>query len=162
MTGRFLTTSGLAVWAAVSILSTSASHSQAAASGGEPSRTQSYEECRAASGGVTVELRSCYVAELQRRRAALDRLYREVLRTVAPERRDLLRKAERAWTAFVEAECNFSSSVETGGSDYPLFVDGCYLELTARRIEELQQALKTAQFVDSFGKPHGPNARHPP
>ena len=156
---RCLTTLAFAVCAAVSILSAPASHSQPAASGEKPSRTQSYEECTAASGGVTVELRDCDVAELQRRRAALDGLYREVLRTtMAPERREVLRKAERAWTAFVEAECNFSSSVEEGGSDYPLFIDGCYLELTARRIEDLKGALKTARFL----KPHGPDAHHPP
>lgn len=155
---RCLTTLALAVWATVSMLSAPASHSQPAASSGEPARTQSYKECTAASGGVTVELRNCDVAELQRRRAALDRLYREVLRTIAPERRELLRKAERAWTAFIQAECNFRSSVETGGSDYPLFVDGCYLELTAHRIEDLKGALKDAQFLKSFE----PNARRPP
>ena len=163
MTNRRQVALALAVWAAAaSILSAPASHSQPDASGERPSRTQSYKECTAASGGVTVELRNCDVAELQRRRAVLDGLYREVLRTVAPERRDLLREAELAWTAFVEAECNFRSSVETGGSDYPLFVDGCYLELTAQRIANLKKALKGAQFVNSFSKHHEPNALHSP
>ena len=151
---RHLTALAFTVW----VTSTLSPYAARAQSGDE----QSYEKCQDKAGGVIPSMKECDGAELQRRDAMLNQLYQELLHTVKPERQELLRRAERAWLAFMEAECAFSSSAEAGGMDEPIVYNGCRLELTAQRVERLKKALDFAQFVDRLGKPHGPNARRPP
>ncbi len=133
MTPRGLASLGFALGAAA-LVSISASHAQ------------SYEQCQAQAGGVIPSLKECDAAELGRREAMLNRLYKQVLAVVSPERREGLRKAERAWVAFADTECDFRMSAEAGGMNAPLVYNACRLELIARRIEDLQRALKVAQF----------------
>ena len=71
---------------------------------------------------------------------------------VDPEQQEGLRTAERAWAAFMEADCHFRMSAEAGGTDAPLLYYSCRLELTARRIEDLRQALKIATFFEQRGR----------
>lgn len=134
MTHRGLASLGFAVWAAVLVPAASASHAQ------------SYEQCQAEAEGNTMSLKDCDAAELDRREATLNTLYKQVLHAVRPERQAGLRKAERAWVAFADAECGFHRSAETGGTDAPLVYNACRLELMARRIDDLRRALKIAQF----------------
>lgn len=134
MTRRGLASLGFAVWAAVLVLSTSASHAQ------------SYEQCQAEAGGITTKLKACDAAELDRRNATLNKLYQQVLHALGPERQTGLRKAERAWVVFADAECDFRMSAEAGGMDAPLVYNACRLELIAHRIDDLRRALKVAQL----------------
>ncbi len=137
MTHRGLASLGFAVWAAALVLSISASHAQ------------SYKQCQAEANGIIPMLKDCDAAELDRREAMLNRLYKQVLVAVSPGRQVGLRKAERAWVAFADAECDFRMSAEAGGMDAPLAYNACRLELIARRIDDLQRALKVAQFLGS-------------
>jgi len=137
MTHRGLASLGFAVWAAALVLSISASHAQ------------SYKQCQAKANGIIPMLKDCDAAELDRREAMLNRLYKQVLVAVSPGRQVGLRKAERAWVAFADAECDFRMSAEAGGMDAPLAYNACRLELIARRIDDLQRALKVAQFLGS-------------
>ncbi len=137
MTHRGLASLGFAVWAAALVLSISASHAQ------------SYKQCQAEANGIIPMLKDCDAAELDRREAMLNRLYKQVLIAVSPGRQVGLRKAERAWVAFADAECDFRMSAEAGGMDAPLAYNACRLELIARRIDDLQRALKVAQFLGS-------------
>ena len=135
MTHRGLACLGFAVWAAASVFPTSTSHAQ------------SYEQCQEKADGVIPELKDCDAAELTRREAMLNKLYQQVLHAVGPRGRQAgLRKAERAWLAFTDAECEFRMSAEVGGMNAPLVYNACRLELIARRIEALQKALEVAQF----------------
>ena len=134
MTHRGSTSLGFAVRAAAVILSVSAAHAQ------------SYEQCQAEAGGIVAKLKICDATELDRRDVMLNQVYQQLLHAISPERQEKLREAERAWTAFVDAESNFCMSAETGGMDAPLVYNGCRLQLGARRIEDLQKALKIAQF----------------
>ena len=95
MTRRGLASLGFAVWATALVPSTSVSHAQ------------SYEQCQAEAGGTIPSLRDCDAAELGRREAMLNRLYKQVLAAVGPGQQAALRKAERAWVAFADAECGF-------------------------------------------------------
>ena len=145
------TTLAFTVCVAISALSPYIAYAQ-------PGDGQAYKKCQDEAGGVIPRMKECDGAELQRRDASLNQVYQDLLRTVEPERQELLRRAERAWLAFMETECTFQSSVEAGGMDEPIFYNGCRLQLIARRIEDLEGALKTAQFL----KPHEPDVRHPP
>lgn len=134
MTRRGLASLGVAVWAAASVFPTSASHAQ------------SYKQCLEKSGGITTELKDCDDAELNRREATLNRIYKQVLAAVGPGQQAGLHKAERAWVAFADAECGFRMAPEVGFTDAPLVYYACRLELIARRIEDLQKALEIARF----------------
>lgn len=133
MKHRGLASLGFAVWAVLA-LSPSAS------------RAQSYEQCQAEADGIVPRLKDCDAAELDRREAVLNKLYKQVLHAVDPGRQAGLRKAERAWVAFADTECAFRMSAEAGGMNAPLVYNACRLELIARRIEDLQRALKVARF----------------
>lgn len=53
----------------------------------------------------------------------------------------LLVPAQRAWLAFRDAECAFSSSSVTGGSVYPMIHSMCLDGLTQLRVKDLQTYL---------------------
>lgn len=134
MTHRGLACLGFAVWAAASVFPISASHAQ------------SYKQCQEKAGGITTELKDCGAAELNRREAMLNKLYKQVQAAVDPGQQAGLRKAEHAWVAFADAECGFRMAPEVGFMDAPLVYYACRLELIARRIEDLQKALEIARF----------------
>ena len=54
----------------------------------------------------------------------------------------LLVNAQKAWLAFREAECTFSTSASAQGSVYPMLVAQCRNGLTSKRIDELKAYLR--------------------
>ena len=124
---------GFAVWA-TALASIPASHARP------------YEQCQAQAGGVIPSHNDCDAAEPNRREAMPNKLYKQVQAAVGPGQQAGLRKAERAWVAFADAECGFRMAPEVGFMDAPLVHNACRLELTARRIEDQQKALEAAQF----------------
>lgn len=54
----------------------------------------------------------------------------------------LLVTAQRAWVAFRDAECNFSSSEVSGGTAYPFISSSCLDNMTQIRIGNLKGYLK--------------------
>ncbi len=138
MTRRCLASLGFAIWVAVLVLSTSASYAK------------SYEQCQADPNWSIMSLKDCDAAELDRREAVLNRLYKQVLHAIGPERQAELRKAERTWITFSGAECAFRISAEAGGMNAPLVYNACRLELIARRTDDLRKELKVAE---TLGRP---------
>ncbi|MGZ2747761.1 lysozyme inhibitor LprI family protein [Burkholderia stagnalis] len=72
--------------------------------------------------------------------AELNRAYQAVTARVRDNRplSDKLVSAQRAWVAYREAECGFSSAGAEGGSVYPMVVSMCLDDLTKARLESLQ------------------------
>ena len=54
----------------------------------------------------------------------------------------LLVNAQKAWLAFREAECTFSTSASVQGSVYPMLVAQCRGGMTSKRIDELKTYLR--------------------
>jgi uncharacterized protein YecT (DUF1311 family) len=54
----------------------------------------------------------------------------------------LLVNAQKAWLAFRDAECTFSTSASAQGSVYPMLVAQCRDGLTSKRIDELKTYLR--------------------
>jgi uncharacterized protein YecT (DUF1311 family) len=79
-------------------------------------------------------------AEAQRARA-----FTALQKAVEPERRSALASVEKAWRAFVDAQCAFEAAVYEGGSLQPTIHAGCVLDLTQARIEKLEQLLADEQ-----------------
>ncbi|RQR62444.1 DUF1311 domain-containing protein [Burkholderia sp. Bp9125] len=72
--------------------------------------------------------------------AELNRAYQAVTTRVRDNRplADKLVSAQRAWVAYRDAECGFSSAGAEGGSVYPMVVSTCLDDLTKVRLESLQ------------------------
>ncbi|MBN3820554.1 DUF1311 domain-containing protein [Paraburkholderia sp. Se-20369] len=72
--------------------------------------------------------------------AELNRAYQAVTTRVRDNRplSDKLVSAQRAWVAYRDAECGFSSTGAEGGSIYPTVVSMCLDDLTKARTESLQ------------------------
>ena len=72
--------------------------------------------------------------------AELNRAYQAVTTRVRDNRplSDKLVSAQRAWAAYRDAECGFSSAGAEGGSVYPMVVSMCLDDLTKARAESLQ------------------------
>ncbi|RQS08762.1 DUF1311 domain-containing protein [Burkholderia sp. Bp9002] len=72
--------------------------------------------------------------------AELNRAYQAVTTRVRDNRplADKLVSAQRAWVAYRDAECGFSSAGAEGGSVYPMVVSTCLDDLTKARLESLQ------------------------
>ena len=69
----------------------------------------------------------------------LNRTYGEVMKRLSDDadRRKLLQAAQRAWIAFRDAECAFSTADSQGGSIHPMLVSGCLQGLTEARTKQL-------------------------
>jgi uncharacterized protein YecT (DUF1311 family) len=74
----------------------------------------------------------------------LNALYQQITTRLKsnPDSKKLLIGAQRAWVAFRDAECKFSSAGVEGGSVYPLIYSNCVTELTKARVETFKNYLK--------------------
>jgi uncharacterized protein YecT (DUF1311 family) len=74
----------------------------------------------------------------------LNALYQQITTRLKsnPDSKKLLIGAQRAWVAFRDAECKFSSAGVEGGSVYPLIYSNCITELTKARVETFKNYLK--------------------
>ena len=68
----------------------------------------------------------------------LNKVYADTMKGLDDHGRDLLKKSERAWIAFRDAECTYQNEANEGGSIYPMVDAGCRTTLTKDRIKQLQ------------------------
>ncbi len=78
-------------------------------------------------------------ADYEAEDARLNKAYHEIMQRLSdsPEDKKLLQAAQRAWIAFRDAECDFSTNDSKDGSIYPMLVSGCRADLTKARTEQL-------------------------
>jgi uncharacterized protein YecT (DUF1311 family) len=76
--------------------------------------------------------------------AELNALYRQITDRLKHDKEatGLLINAQKAWLAFRDAECTFSTSASAQGSVYPMLVAQCRDGLTSKRIDELKTYLR--------------------
>ncbi|GAB5375166.1 MAG: hypothetical protein AcusKO_16280 [Acuticoccus sp.] len=86
-----------------------------------------------------MELNECAGEALSAADATLNERYQAVIGRLSDDadKTELLRKAQRAWIAFRDAECTFAASGVAGGSIYPLVDAECRTALTKARAETL-------------------------
>ncbi|WP_025126301.1 lysozyme inhibitor LprI family protein [Pseudomonas sp. PH1b] len=74
----------------------------------------------------------------------LNALYQQINQRLKdqPHTKKLLLSAQRAWVAFRDAECSFSTSGVEGGSLYPVGYSNCITALTQARVESFKNYLK--------------------
>ena len=97
--------------------------------------------CQNAS--TTMEMKECASADLQRADKALNATYKKLM-TKLPDNvaKDKLKKSQRAWIAFRDANAEFSADEMRGGTGEGLLYTGTVTQMTKQREKELAQYLK--------------------
>jgi uncharacterized protein YecT (DUF1311 family) len=92
-------------------------------------------------GGLTdqTEMNVCEQKAFEKSDEELNRLYKqiEVRLKDSADATKLLVTAQRAWVAFRDSECSFSSSMVAQGTVYPFVHNSCLVGLTQNRIKDL-------------------------
>jgi uncharacterized protein YecT (DUF1311 family) len=81
----------------------------------------------------------CAGADYQAADAELTKTYGELMKRLADDAEDrkLLHAAQRAWIAFRDAECDFSTNDSKNGTIHPMLVMNCFESLTIERTKQL-------------------------
>lgn len=85
----------------------------------------------------------CADADYKAADAKLNKSYGEIMKRLSDDNdgKKLLQTAQRAWIAFRDAECKFSTEGSKDGSIYPMLVSQCLAGLTETRGEQLKAYL---------------------
>jgi uncharacterized protein YecT (DUF1311 family) len=105
--------------------------------------------CRAQDGETecsrnaqtTAEMQSCADEALSQIDSQLNDIYGAMIQRLDAEGADRLRRAQRAWIAFRDAECRFQGLAAEAGSMNPVIVTECLASLTERRFADLEAYL---------------------
>lgn len=92
------------------------------------------------------DMNICASLDLEKADDALNAQYRKTLAQVKDFDTDgtigtaqALQKAQRAWIAFRDSECDFAGLAAAGGTMQPMLVYGCRTELTKARTRQLKE-----------------------
>jgi len=82
-------------------------------------------------------LNICADADYQAADAKLNAAYKNIVSSNDQASNKLLQTAQRAWIAFRDAECAYTTADSEGGSIHPMEVSECLTTLTNDRIKQL-------------------------
>ncbi|MCW4151419.1 MULTISPECIES: lysozyme inhibitor LprI family protein [Halomonadaceae] len=93
------------------------------------------------NASTQLALTECSAQAYQSADDELNDAYQSLVRKLeaSPATLEQLRKAQRAWISFRDAECALESSGVEGGSAQPMVRNGCLATLTKRRTERLRE-----------------------
>ena len=96
-----------------------------------------------ASDSNQADLNECYSKAYKQSDTELNAVYRQITARLKddPAAAKLLVTAQKAWVAFRDAECSFSTSASAGGSAYPMMQSICLDGLTVSRVKDLKSYL---------------------
>lgn len=95
------------------------------------------------SGGVTVDLRDAQSTAYAAWDKELNRVYAELLQAMAPSGRETLRKAQRAWLAFDQAQAGWDAARHSDeGTSAALNIAGAALQRRRARVCDLEGDLQ--------------------
>ncbi|ELV2842178.1 lysozyme inhibitor LprI family protein [Enterobacter cloacae] len=89
------------------------------------------DECDNAT--TQLELNTCSAQQYQAADKKLNQTYQSAIKRAAAPQRDLLKKAQQAWIALRDADCNFIGSGTEGGCVQPMIISQCLTEKTVER-----------------------------
>lgn len=99
-------------------------------------------DCKNASDQAT--LNQCADLDYQAADKKLNETYSKLLKKVSPQSKPRLQKAERAWVAYREAQCEFLTSSPTPYSAQPMIHLYCLSRLTEAQTKLLDEQLHCA------------------
>ena len=83
------------------------------------------------------DMNFCADQDFQKADKALNAAYRKVMADMDDATKTKLKIAQRAWVTFRDAECDYESMSEAGGSMQPMIYSTCQARLTKVRTKEL-------------------------
>ena len=89
------------------------------------------EEC--ANATTHLEMNTCTAQQYQAADKKLNQTYQAAIKRAEAPQRELLKKAQQAWIALRDADCNFIGSGTEGGSVQPMIISQCLNEKTVER-----------------------------
>ncbi|EQA6238484.1 lysozyme inhibitor LprI family protein [Enterobacter ludwigii] len=89
------------------------------------------EEC--ANETTQLEMNTCTAQQYQAADKKLNQTYQAAIKRAEAPQRELLKKAQQAWIALRDADCNFIGSGTEGGSVQPMIISQCLNEKTVER-----------------------------
>lgn len=84
------------------------------------------------------ELEFCLGGELLVADRQLNHVYGHLVSRLPADQRPLLKKAQRAWLIYRDAECEMQAALAAGGQAYQALIISCELEKTQHRLVELE------------------------
>ncbi|TPJ28847.1 lysozyme inhibitor LprI family protein [Mesorhizobium sp. B2-7-2] len=100
-------------------------------------------------------LNICADADYQAADAKLNAAYKNIVGSNDQASNKLLQTAQRAWIAFRDAECSYSTADSEGGSIHPMEVSQCLTTLTNERIKQLTSDASCKLSDPSCAGPEG-------
>ena len=111
------------------------------------------QEADCAAPVTQIEMNTCAAQDWAAADARLNDVYAETLAVMqasdrdypidGPSEEDRLRRAQRAWVAYRDANCDSAGYPMRGGSAEPLLFYGCLRAMTEDRIADLQSLTET-------------------
>jgi uncharacterized protein YecT (DUF1311 family) len=96
-----------------------------------------------ANAQTQAEMNECQGREYKKADAALNAAYKQLVAKIEDEgERASLKAAQLAWIKYRDANCEFESYLNKGGTMYSLVYDGCLTALTQERTRHLRDLLK--------------------
>jgi uncharacterized protein YecT (DUF1311 family) len=83
--------------------------------------------------------------ELKKADAEVNRVYHSTVKRLQADDAALLRKAQRAWLAYRDAQCEAERALWGGGTGGPAAWMSCKVELTRQRTAEIENTYKNQQ-----------------
>ncbi|MGE0083623.1 MAG: lysozyme inhibitor LprI family protein [Desulfococcaceae bacterium] len=85
----------------------------------------------------SLDMIECFAAETEKQDARLNKVYRELMKALSPERKKQLQEAQRAWIKFRDANHSFCANPD-GGSTATVNSNNYFMSATAARAKEIE------------------------
>ena len=95
----------------------------------------------------------CAGEDYQAADAKLNQAYKDLVGRNDDKGRKLLQVAQRAWIAFRDAECAYTTADSEGGSIHPMEVSQCLTELTEQRTKQMTSGANCQEGDASCANP---------
>ncbi|MCU1331560.1 MAG: hypothetical protein JWM08_552 [Candidatus Angelobacter sp.] len=94
------------------------------------------------NAGTTANTTTCMSNEYEKADAELNHIYKLAFKGLDPKQADNLKKAQRAWIIYRNAQCDAEYAKWDGGSGGPAAHLGCLVRLTRLRTRELHKTYR--------------------
>jgi uncharacterized protein YecT (DUF1311 family) len=99
--------------------------------------SKQYSVCMDNSGGVTSNILECISSETSNQDNKLNKVYKDLILQLLPDRKKQLINAQRAWIKYRDLNCEFYIDPD-GGTMESIISNNCYLDSIIQRSKELE------------------------
>jgi len=97
----------------------------------------SVDNCIEKANGLHIEIIGCIDVEIKKQDRRLNTAYQNVMKYLANNRKEQLKKTQQIWINYRNANCDFYADPE-GGTNAHLDAAYCVMDMTTQRAKELE------------------------